>query len=144
MFSFTLFTFTFKYVDTAVSRIFLWFYDNFDLVNILIRCLKNSRPVETKQSMEYGQQTVEKAVPHKVQERDVFLQLCACMQEQGGGNLSIPCDASRREYMFRLKLSFNTILRGYNADIATSFEYLPIINCNYCLWRKMDQILYIY
>ena len=80
----------------------------------------------------------------RVQERDVFLQLCACMQEQGGGNLSIPCDASRREYMFRLKLSFNTILRGYNSDLVTSFEHLPIINCNYCLWRKMDQILYIY
>ena len=48
MFSFTLFTFTFKYVDTAVSHNSLWYYDNFDLVNILLLCLKNSRPLETK------------------------------------------------------------------------------------------------
>ena len=95
--------------------------------------------------MEYGQQTVEKAVPHKGFKKEMFFFNFALACRNGGGrNLSIPCDASRREYMFRLKLSFNTILRGYDADIATSFEYLPIINCNYCLWRKMDQILYIY
>ena len=91
---------TFKYVYTAVCGISLWFHENFDLVNILLRCLKNSPPVKRKYSMEYGKQTIEKAVPHKGFKKEMFFfNFALACRNRVGGNFSIPCDATRREYV---------------------------------------------
>ena len=75
---------TFKYVYTAVCGISLWFHENFDLVNILLRCLKNSPPVKRKYSMEYGKQTIEKAVPHKGFKKEMFFFNFALACRNGG------------------------------------------------------------